>query len=86
MTASLLLAMPAAWLDAWLLDQFPGKTLEELDGIDFTRLMRANKVKAIGQVETLRRLQQLDRAKPSPADWRAIVRHDRLMERYYEDG
>lgn len=62
------------------MDLFPGRTLEELDGIDFPRLLRALEAKRIIRVESVRALQLAGKAKPSPAEWRAILLHDRLLE------
>ena len=76
------MALPQAALDDWLMDLFPGKTLEELDAIDFPRLLRAQAARRIGRVEVLRALQMKGKATPSTRDWQAIVQHDRLMQRY----
>ena len=72
--------MPPAVLDAWLLERFPGKTLDELDGMDFARYWRAVTVQRIQGIERLRELQQQDKYQPTPAEWRQILRHDKLME------
>lgn len=76
--------MPQHVWDAWLLRQFPGRTLEELDGVDVLRLLRATRVQQIDQVEALRKLALDDDGakRLERADWVAIRRHDRLMERY----
>ena len=42
--------MPGAYVDSWLISRFPGKTLEELDQMDWARYMRAV------EVENLRNL------------------------------
>lgn len=76
------MALPQAALDDWLMELFPGKTLEELDGIDFPRLLRALAAKRIGRIELLRALQMKGKAMPTGRDWKAIVLHDRLMEQY----
>ncbi|MCB0025623.1 MAG: hypothetical protein KDD91_21465 [Caldilinea sp.] len=70
--------LPDAYWDAWLLRQFPGRTLEELDGIDWTRLARALHVREIERVEELYPLFFKDKWKPSSAEWRMILRHNRL--------
>lgn len=70
--------LPAAYWDALLLARFPGKTLEELDGIDWPRLMRAWQAKEIGDVENARQLFFEDKYKPTGYEWRMILRHDRL--------
>lgn len=69
-------AMPPAVLDAWLLERFPGKTLDELDGMDFARYWRAFTVQRIQGIERLRALQLEDKYQPTPAEWRQILRHD----------
>jgi hypothetical protein len=76
--------MPGHVWDAWLLHQFPGRTLEELDGVDVLRLLRATRVQHIDHVEALRKLALDDDASKrlEKSDWLAIRRHDRLMERY----
>jgi L-fucose isomerase-like protein len=71
--------MPAAVLDAWLLEKFPGKALEELDGIDFARYWRALAVQNMRAIERLRDLQQQDKYQPTPGEWRQILRHDALV-------
>ncbi len=78
MTAALLAESPAV-LDAWLLAQFPGKTLEELDGIDLPRWLRALQAKEVQRIEELRRLYLQDKYKPTVEEWRLIRRHDRLV-------
>lgn len=79
------MALPQAALDDWLMELFPGKTLEELDAIDFPRLVRAQAAKRIGRVEVVRALQMKGQATPSTRDWQAIVQHDRLMRRFDPD-
>lgn len=76
---ALLGMLPAAYWDAYLLQRFPGKTLEELDQIDWGRLMRAQHVRHIDQVEEMRELYFQKKYKPTPDEWAAVVRHDRLV-------
>ncbi len=59
-----------------LLQQFPGRTLEELDGINWPRLMRALAADDVGRIEQLRDLQRKKQAKPSQAEWMRIRQHD----------
>jgi hypothetical protein len=71
------------YLDYWLLQRFPGRTLEELDGVDWLRLQRAETVGRIVDVEQRRKAwhKSKDR-KPdafTAAEWRMIRRHDRLV-------
>jgi hypothetical protein len=72
-------ATPAALLDAWLLREFPGRTLEELDGMDFGRLWRALAARAVLKAEEARENQLAGKYKPTAAEWREIVRNDRLV-------
>ena len=77
---ALLGMLPQAYWDAYLLQRFPGKTLEELDGIDWGRLMRANQVRHIDQVEEVREMYLKGKYKPKPEEWVAVLRHDRLIQ------
>ena len=43
--------MPDALIDAWLLKHFPGKTLEELDKMDWPRFMRAMEASGMCDLE-----------------------------------
>lgn len=67
-------------LDAMLLEKFPGRTLDELDSMDFLRYWKALEVQRIQAIERLRDMQLSDKYQPTPAEWRQIQRHDRLME------
>lgn len=67
-------------LDAMLLEKFPGRTLDELDAMDFVRYWRALDVQRAQTIERMRDLQLEDKYKPTPGEWRQILRHDRLME------
>ena len=73
------MALPAAALDDWLMEMFPGRTLEEMDGIDLARLMRARVAADIRMVEQTRLLFLQKKIEPSPEDWQAIRRHNRLV-------
>ncbi|MBK8798315.1 MAG: hypothetical protein IPM07_19185 [Anaerolineales bacterium] len=77
MTATL----PTAYWDGLLMRLFPGKTLEELDNIDWPRLMRVLQVRQIEQIE--QRLPGFFQGKwqPTAAEWRLIQRHDRILEK-----
>lgn len=79
-----LAAMPGHVWDAWLLNRFPGRTLEELDGVDVLRLLRAVRVSEIDRVEALRKMAlDSDASKHlERQDWIAIRRHDRLLAHY----
>ena len=76
---ALLGMLPASYWDAYLLQRFPGKTLEELDGIDWGRLMRAQQVRHIDQVEEMRELYLKGKYKPTPDEWAAVLRHDAIL-------
>ena len=69
-----------AYIDWWLLQQFPGRTLEELDTLDWVRLQRAMEVDRI--VESERRRQAYIRAggemEVSKDDFRMWAHHDKL--------
>ncbi len=69
-------------LDAWLLRKFPGKMLEELDGMDIARYFRALEAESIELLETRRSLMiagKLEQSDLSPSDWEQITEHDRLV-------
>ncbi len=71
-----------------MLSKFPGRTLEELDSMDVLRVLRASKVQEIDRVEAMRRL-ALDKdgqKRLEPEDWKAIERHDRLLQRFEVDN
>lgn len=72
-----------AYLDYWLLQRFPGRTLEELDAIDWPRLQRAVELERIVTVEQ-RRKQWVDghlkEDSITPDEWRQIRQHDDLLE------
>ena len=75
------------YLDWWLMQRFPGRTLEELDGVDWLRLQRAEQVARIVDVEqrhaTWLKRKDHKASDLSPADWRMIRRHNRMVG---EDG
>jgi len=65
--------------DAWLLKKFPGKTLEELDGIDYGRFMRAIDAEWIEHVEERRVLQMAGKAEFTEAEAYAIEAHEEIL-------
>jgi len=73
-----LVALPQAYWDAYLMRIFPGRTLEELDAIDWPRLMRARHVAEIERVEEAHHLFFGGHYQPEPHEWRMIRRHNRL--------
>lgn len=71
-----------ALLDHWLLERFPGRTLEELDGVDWLRLERAQEVGRIINAERKRQQwldQKLTAESITDDEWREIERNDRLV-------
>ena len=68
-------------IDAWLLEAFPGRTLEELDGMDLNRMMRAKAARSMEVVEPRRRLflaGELEAKAISASEWRLIVAMDEI--------
>lgn len=75
-------AVTDALLDAHLLRMFPGRTLEELDQMDWPRYLRAMEVNRVAAIEDRRRqflAGDLDPTSLTADDWAAIAEHDRLM-------
>lgn len=74
---------PDVEIDAYLLAHFPGRTLDELDAMDWPRYLRALAARRVFRVEEQRteliagRIQTL-----SEEDLNQIVEHDELMARY----
>lgn len=62
--------------------KFPGKTLEELDRIDYGRLMQAVEAEWIDNVEDKRLLQMAGKAEFTENEAIAIEEHERLIEPY----
>jgi hypothetical protein len=70
-------------VDAWLLKQFPGRTLEELDGMNYVRYLRAMEVRHIEQVEQMRTSYlkgEVPNDKQDSDVWSAIREHDDLLD------
>lgn len=75
-------------MDAWLLSLFPGRTLEELDDIDYPRLLRALEADQIQHVERERRRYLADKVSPKNQDARvqeAIKEHELLLQEHLEE-
>jgi len=68
------------------MQQFPGRTLEELDGVDIIRLFRVNEAGRIVDVERRRALMLEGKAELSNDEWRMVRRHDRLMAEAEDNG
>lgn len=76
------LAPSDALIDAWLLSSFPGRTLDEIDAMDWPRYLRAREAQAIEAVERTRSLRvarKLNDDDIAPETWEAIKRHDELV-------
>lgn len=54
--------------------------LDELDGMDWGRLMRARAAAEMERIEDVRDLYLQDKHKPTPDEWRRILWHDRLWD------
>jgi hypothetical protein len=72
-------------LDAHLLRQFPGRTLDELDQMDWARYLRAIETDRIVAIE--QRRQQFLSGSIAPdamtaEDWDVIQEHDRIMKQH----
>lgn len=67
-------------MDAWLLRKFPGRTLEELDGMDWGRFNRAMEAGRIEYIEDRRALGVEEPAKLSAEEWAEIAELDELWE------
>lgn len=75
--------LPDAVIDALLLKRFPGRTLEELDGLDWGRHQRAVEAQMRLDIEELRAqsLKGKASAKDLPESvWEMIREHDALVE------
>jgi hypothetical protein len=62
---------------------FPGRTLEELDGLDWVRLQRAVEAQNIEQTEQLRRSHRQNKYKPTQDELETFAAHDALYRRHY---
>lgn len=70
-------------LDAFLLRKFPGRTLDELDQMDWPRFLRAMEAEAIIRVEEKRSaFFRGDVKTMSEDEWTMIVEHDELVKRW----
>ena len=72
---------PTPLFDAWLIKKFPGKTLEELDQIDYGRLMQALEAEWIEHVEDRRVLQMAGKIEFTEMEAYAIEEHEELLMR-----
>ena len=70
--------------DAWLLTLFPGRTLEELDGMDYARVARALAARAMQRVhEKVLASQRGAKDIMQKDDWLTLREMDRLEQDYY---
>jgi hypothetical protein len=76
--------MPQALFDARLMARFPGRTLEELDGMDYGRVLKAFQAGHIEGVETRRALWVQQKAQLTDDDWAAIREHDDWLAAHVE--
>ncbi len=70
------------YLDWLLLQRFPGRTLEELDNVDWLRLQRAWEVGRIVDAEEKRQLwlgKKLKEEAITADEWAMIAAHDKLV-------
>lgn len=79
--------MSDALFDSYMLQNFPGRTLEELDNIDALRFFRAMGARSIETVENLREQQMagIKKGKDIPAPtYKKFLEHDRLYKEFEE--
>lgn len=71
--------------DSWMLSNFPGRTLEELDSMDILRFMRAIEARSIESTERLNADILSKKIKPTEVDssiWKRILEHNEMWEDY----
>lgn len=74
-----------ALFDSWLLEQFPGRTLDELDNMDIFRYLRSMEARNLDNLETMRKEQtkkggKLKASDISQKDWKRIKEHDEIIQ------
>lgn len=75
------------FVDWWLLQKFPGRTLEELDGIDWLRLQRAMEVEEVVRIEERNRQYHAKEIKRlTPREYARVRWHDELVGDDDDDG
>ena len=79
--------MNDALFDSYMLENFPGRTLDELDSMDSLRFFRAMGARNISMVENVREQQMLGTKKgneiPS-ATYKKILEHDKIFRDFEE--
>ena len=71
--------------DSWMLSNFPGRTLEELDGMDILRFMRAIEARSIESTERLNTDILSKKIKPTEVEdsvWKRILENNEMWEDY----
>lgn len=63
--------------------RFPGRTLEELDGMDYGRWMRALAAEQAETLERKRAAQSAGRGDLTADEWKRIQEHDRWLTAEY---
>lgn len=69
--------------DSWMLTNFPGRTLEELDGMDILRFMRAMEARSLESTERLNTKILKKEIKPSEVskeNWDRILENNQMWE------
>jgi len=69
-------------IDSWLLQRFPGRTLEELDMMDWPRYLKAMQAGNIEDIETKNMLQLTGKLKSEDItadEWKQIREHDEMV-------
>jgi len=70
------------------LQQFPGKTLDELDGMDWARYNRALRARNLTDVEETRKLYLARKIKAkdiSATKWERLRENDVLFDKYFRN-
>ena len=75
-----------AQVDAWLLQRFPGRTLDELDRMDWGRYLRAMEAGSISDLEARRDAQVAGHASLTDDEWERVREHDAMLEGDDVDG
>ena len=76
-----------AYIDAWMLRTFPGRTLDELDDMDWVRLRRAQAAQQVIDIEEQRKLHRAGKLNDIDDDTlAAFLEHDALISETGNDG
>ena len=71
--------------DSYLLTQFPGRTLDELDDMDLLRFLRAMEARNVSSLEESRYMVETGKKKGSEIDkedWDIILEHNKIWDEY----